>query len=406
MKILIVDDEYDKVGEIVSVAREISKDIEFEHATTAVEARERICNVEYDFLIVDLNLPSVVGDAPSENGGVDFVRMMFHDSRSKIPGAIEFLTGKEDGLEASSQLVDSVGGRLTRYGYGANEWKKIMRGRLEMALKRRARARPKIDVVVVAALRGVELEAVLALPYSWSSVAYPEESVTHYFGSVESDGRVISVVAAAAMRKGMASSAALASRMVAIFRPSVVVMPGICAGMADKTNFGDVVVADPAWDWGSGKRVSDEDGRRFLLSPHQAALHPLLRRVAQDLATDQDTTRRILQGWPDGLPEGKLAVHIGPFASGASVLADGETIDDIKRHQNRDVVAVDMEAYAVMDAVSYSAGSFESRAIAIKSVCDFADGSKGDKWQKYAAFTSAAFMDQMLRDENFKQLIR
>ncbi len=34
-------------------------------------------------------------------------------------------------------------------------------------------------------------------------------------------------------------------------------------------------------------------------------------------------------------------------------------------------------------------------ALAIKSVCDFADAHKGDNWQAYAAYTSAAFFNQL-----------
>ncbi|WP_115552831.1 hypothetical protein [Xanthomonas arboricola] len=405
MKILIVDDEYDKIADIIAVVRQAVPAIECEHVTTAVEARDRVSKYEYDFMVVDLNLPSVLGEPPSANGGIELVRMLLLDSRCKIPNAIEFLTGKDDGLEESSQAVDSVGGRLTRYISDANDWKKILRGRVEMAMRQRARARPRVDVAIIAALRDVELEAVLSLPYGWKSVAYPEDSVTYYLGSFKANGRLINVAAAAAMRKGMASSAALASRMLSTFRPSLVVMPGICAGMVGKTRFGDIVVADPAWDWGSGKRVSDEDGRRFLLSPHQTPLHPSLRRIVLELTSDHEVAKRISAGWEGESPEGKLGTYIGPFASGASVLADGETMREIKLHQNRDVLGVDMEAYAVMDAVSYSAGPHEARAISIKSVCDFADGEKGDKWQRYAAYTSASFMDEVLRSEGFSQLI-
>ncbi len=57
--------------------------------------------------------------------------------------------------------------------------------------------------------------------------------------------------------------------------------------------------------------------------------------------------------------------------------------------QNRELIAVEMEAYAVMSAVEYSTSS--AKAVIIKSVCDFGTSAKDDRWQKYAAFTSARF---------------
>jgi nucleoside phosphorylase len=36
--------------------------------------------------------------------------------------------------------------------------------------------------------------------------------------------------------------------------------------------------------------------------------------------------------------------------------------------------------------------------IVVKSVCDFGDNKKNDKWQKYAAHTSAQFIFHMIFD--------
>lgn len=39
--------------------------------------------------------------------------------------------------------------------------------------------------------------------------------------------------------------------------------------------------------------------------------------------------------------------------------------------------------------------------IAIKSLCDFADATKSDDWQEYAAFTGARFFDILIRSGDF-----
>ncbi|MCC5084768.1 hypothetical protein [Xanthomonas campestris] len=406
MKILIVDDEYEKIGEIAAVIREVSSSILIDQVTTSTAARLKLRECLYDLMIVDLNLPPAIGDAPTQECGIQLIELAQMDERCKLPMAIEFLTAQDQFFEAAEARVAEVGGRLSKYISGSLEWKRNLKGKLKFSLAHVERRSPVVDVAIVTALRETELEAVLELDYAWKVVRFEEDSAEYYFGSFVANGIIVKVVASSAMRKGIASSAALASRMLTKFRPSILVMPGICAGMKGKTNFGDIVVADPSWDWGSGKRTDGKEGPRFLLSPHQSSLHPQLSRAANQIASDRSVLGRISREWEGDVPSGQLRAHVGPLASGSSVLADGETIEDIRLQQNRDVLAVDMEAYGVMDAAGYAAGDEEVRAMVIKSVCDFADGEKGDGWHKYAAYTSAAFMHELIGSEPVLSYIR
>ena len=52
-------------------------------------------------------------------------------------------------------------------------------------------------------------------------------------------------------------------------------------------------------------------------------------------------------------------------------------------------MGIEVEAYGVM-AAAYDAPAREVRAFVMKSVCDFADQTKSDEHQAYAAYTSAA----------------
>jgi len=91
------------------------------------------------------------------------------------------------------------------------------------------------------------------------------------------------------------------------------------------------------------------------------------------------------------MPEGKLEVHLGPMASGASVLAHDRAIEPIVEG-HREVIAVEMEAYAVMAAADLCG----TTPLVIKSVCDFADAKKSDDWQVYASYTSASYLAHLL----------
>jgi nucleoside phosphorylase len=129
----------------------------------------------------------------------------------------------------------------------------------------------------------------------------------------------------------------------------------------------------------------------FRTGALQAVAEPALLEVAADVAEDANTKRQIRAGWEGGFPKGELSIRIGPMASGASVLAHADVVRSIQ-DQNRDLLAVEMEAYGVMAA----AAACEVSALAIKSVCDFADANKDDGWQDYAAYTSAAYFAELL----------
>jgi nucleoside phosphorylase len=164
-------------------------------------------------------------------------------------------------------------------------------------------------------------------------------------------------------------------------------MCGIAAGVSGRCEIGDVIVADPTWDWGSGK-IETVGGRSLLrAAPHQLALHSALRLKVQKLARDRTLLAEIRDGWPASKPNHELSVRIGPVASGAAVLADQHTLTEIER-QHRKLLSVEMESYGVYAAAN-EARIPQPLPISLKAICDFADQHKNDDHQAYAAYTSA-----------------
>ena len=403
IKILVVDDEYSKISAISEVAMSYDSSISIEHASTSTEARRKLQNSEFDLLIIDLNLPASLGSPPTRNGGLDFYDMMMID-RAILPPDIIFLSALEDGLTEAEQEVNDRGAIFCSYSEAVNTtWKRILLGKIKYALQRRVRlsvAAPRFDIAIMTALGDPELTAVLKLPYGWKPLRFADDPTGYHVGEITRGEGKFTVVAASARRKGMPSSAALASKMVSKFRPRYIVMLGICAGVKDKTNYGDVIVADPSWDWGSGKHAEKDDGTRvFMAAPYPHPLDTHISQLSMELGTDSKTAKCIQSGWQHDLPQGKLSIRVGPMASGAAVLATSDAMQPITA-QNREVLGVEMEAYAVMACADFACRPAPI-PIAIKSVCDFADAEKNDLWQTYAAYTCAAFFDILVKDENF-----
>lgn len=400
MKALIVDDEYAKAQKIAAAIAAATPSAEVVHVSTAHAARLELRAKKFELLLIDLNLPDVLGAAPTIQGGIQLFDMVLMDDQIHMPSEIAFISAKDDAVvEAQSQCIKR-GVSLIQFRPSDDSWTDAVTGRCILAERRSttaSRVRP-MDVAIVTALRSPELEAILALPYGWKRRKIDNDPTNYHFGSLRTSQGEISVVAATAQRKGMPSAAAISSRMSLLFQPKLLIMPGICAGVEGKVNMGDVVVADPTWDWGSGKQVEGLDNSIvFKAAAHQRPLKTSMAEHVVELIADSEVTARIRGGWTGPVPAGAFKVHVGPMASGASVVAHSKIIESIIEKQ-RDVLAIEMEAYAVMAAAEYS-GEPVPLAMAIKSVCDFGNSDKGDSWQKYAAYTSAAFVDELIRSD-------
>ncbi|MGY2284890.1 phosphorylase family protein [Pseudomonas gingeri] len=401
IKILVVDDEYAKISSISQVVMALDSSIKIEHASTSNEARRKLQENEYDLLIIDLNIPSTLGASPTRNGGLEFFDLLLLDNAILLPDVI-FLSALEDSLKEAEQAVNERGAIFCSYNASdSGVWKQILSGKIKYASQRRARinvASPRFDVVVMTALGEPELSAVLKLKYGWKPLRFGNDPTGYHVGEIPRARGSLSVVAASARRKGMPSSAALVSKMVARFQPKYVVMLGICAGVKGKTNYGDVIVADPSWDWGSGKHAETDDGARvFMAAPYPHPLDTHISQLAMEIGNEK-VARELQAGWDGDMPEGKLSIRVGPMASGAAVLATSDAMQPITA-QNREVLGVEMEAYAVMASADFSCKP-SPIPVAIKSVCDFADAEKNDLWQSYAAYTSAAFFNRLFTDEH------
>jgi nucleoside phosphorylase len=172
-------------------------------------------------------------------------------------------------------------------------------------------------------------------------------------------------------------------------------MVGICAGVKGRTNIGDIVVADPSWDWGSGKTKLGTNGEEFFHpAQYQMRLDESLRTTASELRSERELLCGIADGFGGDKPNIAPTIHIGAFASGAAVLQSRAAVEEIIQH-HKDLKAVDMEVYSVMYSC-HVASSPRPTCIAAKSVSDFGDDKKSDDFQEYAATISAGFLAKLL----------
>lgn len=218
-----------------------------------------------------------------------------------------------------------------------------------------------------------------------------EGDPTLYFEGRFSEGeKKVTVVAAAAAKMGMPACTALAMQMIHSCRPRHLAMVGIAAGI--RGNYGDILIAEQAFDYGSGKRRRAEDGTQiFEPAPEAIPIDRGLRARLAEFRTRRDVLQRIFDGWAGNKPK-ELTARIGAIGSGAAVLEDREIVSVLQSNQ-RKLIGIEMEIYGLFEAASVCSSPAPS-VFAVKSICDFADKDKNDEFQEYAAYTSAEFVRQ------------
>lgn len=403
LKILIVEDSPIKFDAI-------KKSIESEYSnnqiditnTDSINTTKRILHHHFfDLCILDINLPLRSNETPQVNSGkslLDEIHEMDHIY--KIPNFIIGLTSFEDIYLNSAEHFNRYFSSILLYEENSKLWKQQINKLIKKILlkdkfiKTLSQTANK-SICVVNALDSPEMEAVLNLPWDWSEHTVEFDPTSYYKATVVArSGNAYDIYIAASEHMGMPSVTSLAMKMICNFSPEYIGMTGISAGTKNEVSLGDVIVADPSWDWGSGKYVVEDGISLFKSSAYQFSLCSELRNKFRAMQRSKDYKKRIREGWKEEVPSSEFNLHIGPVASGSSVLADENLVKKI-RDQHRKMLGVEMEAFGIFSAAN-NAKIPQPKPFSIKSVCDFADEEKADDYHSYAAYTSAMTLKELV----------
>jgi nucleoside phosphorylase len=400
IKILLVEDELEKKRLLIEAALEASglslDDIDC--AADAFSAKKAIKKKKYDLLILDINIPARA-DCRSETGvGLDVLRYIRNNLQANPPTYIVGMTAYDDGLDAAENDFASPLWKLVRFSYNDLSWKEPLKQAITYLIFQNSPPYTTdgntyhTDIGIIVALEDEELDSIKNLNANWQEIAVPHDN-SRYLRGIFVEGDVkLDVVAVAAPKMGMSSSAVIATKLINAFRPRYLAMTGICAGVRDKTNIGDILVADPCFDWGSGKwvKLPNEQGLKFRPAPYPWRLDETLRSGVKKVSKLPDLIESNHASFPGKKPKKIPKVIVDAMASGGSVLQTTQLMQDVQE-QHKNLIGVEMESYAVFTAAEYSTAP-RPTCISIKSVCDFGDDKKSDHFHKYAAHTSAQFL--------------
>lgn len=391
MKILIIEDNNAKVERIIDriMAVNGTNRDDIEVAYTVSDGVEHLRSTNFDLLILDSLVPRRAGETATAESTVTLLTELRERATLRKPGHIIGLTAYDEGFRALQPIFAQQMWTIVRYSESSNDWSDQLAAAITWISQTKSAPLElayRNDVCMVAALMTPEFDALLRNGWDWSSAEPLDDTMFVHRGRFSSGGREFTALAAACSKMGMISAALLASKLIQLERPKYIAMVGICAGVKGRTNYGDPVIADPCWDWQSGKHVAKDGESAFEIRPEQLPLDQTLRARWEQLKADKQYWTDLKARWTNA-PDTDLRLRMGPAVSGSSVLADEHVLNDIKR-QHGGLTALEMEAYGVISA-AFVASKPKPIAFSCKSVCDFADESKDDRWQAYAAYTSA-----------------
>ncbi|NWO56034.1 phosphorylase family protein [Chromohalobacter israelensis] len=406
MKVLIVDDSSDKIRKILNVLIDsgLDEDRDIDVAYCARDAALLLESNDYGLMIIDLYLPIRLSEQPKMDGGAFLLKEIERRESLHRPEHILGLTAHDDAKKEAEPEFNKGLWTIAKISSSSNEWKEVIVEKVRYLIARNASqsqdAAPACDVLFVCALRNPELTQLkLALSSEWEEIALPNDA-TVYFRSVieKANGDKFSVIACSSPSMGMTASATLATKASLKFRPKVLAMTGMCAGREKEIELGECLVASKTWDYGSGKFFGQagNGNARFLASPYQLAVDPVVQTATELVMADRKLLDEIHDRFVGNSPDRRLALKFAPMASGAAVQADSQFFKSIVEHQDRKVVGIDMEAFGICWAARET---FEPRPIFLvcKGVSDFANEEKADSIQEYCSFTSACIALEIIK---------
>lgn len=415
IQILIVEDNPHKKINIVNTICDNSniKEADLKIVDCVKEAKKLLYNDYFDLMILDLVLPIESGmDADAKNGA-QFLEDIHSSPMIKPPIHIVGISGFSEKVNEYHEQFSKKLWNLIDYQADSVGWQDQLKTIIFHLVKTRERFiqssfnKHSYDIAIITALPHPELEAVLKLNGGkWEEVKIENDFIQYFKTTFSENGRIKTVIAATADQMGMTASSHLATKMILYFKPQYLFMAGIAAGIEGRgLGFGDILVAEQSWDYGSGKMVERE--RKSETEPADIYFEPDTRdiQLSADLKAKINTFKltkatildQIQNAWQGDTPQTKLQLHLGPIGSGSYVISSDSTLKDIKVH-HRKLLGVEMETFGVYYAASHSPEPV-TKAISIKSVSDYGDGKKNDKYQKYAAYTSAQFIYHFIMNQ-------
>lgn len=427
IRMLIIDDDPDKLASIEESVRttsllEASVRIHIDRAECFQQSTRRLDSSYYDVIILDLKIPILVGD----EARVEHSRSLYNYIRKIAPFKPFYILGltSADEAEVREIFTEKPDFTIERFSSGG-EWIEKLSRQINFVVNAKAglmnylNNNYGLDVLIVTARKSNEYDPILS-SIEWeggfSAPHHGLKGMHNRFGSVRigETFRKFGIICLDEM--GFSHSAAVTVDLVNMFRPRFMAMLGMCCGLKKlplpgddrqraRVKLGDVIVASETCCWDEGKYEDGDpkltksaffNNRAVNKYPDTEYWRFVERHIDENQATIESNIQEYYEGANldvicESLKGGvvfseKSVIHRRPIVSGACVIDSGKMIEEIEARFPR-AFGLEMEAHAFYSAIGCCAG-LKPRALVIKGVADFGDGTKTKSVQPLASTAS------------------
>lgn len=250
-----------------------------------------------------------------------------------------------------------------------------------------------VDVVLQLAVADEKRRAYQVLNLREEKDEYLKEyNLSYQETTIKGDARDYHVVVVTQTTMGMTDASRTTTAAILAFRPRLIVMTGICAGLKEKTSLCDLIAVKNTFDYSFGKLFIDKLEHR----PEPLAINPGLTNFvnANLLNNAESIFVEINNNYHGDAPSG-CRIHFASMGSGPWVVDNPSVFSEIRDHIVGNCISLDMEAYGVAAA----AHQLRTPWFILKSVQDYADGEKNSaetKSRAYAAYSSTYILQRYL----------
>lgn len=383
MNILIIEDKPEKIKLYEEhihewhVKNELGNSVKIDKARYMAEANQYIYKNKYDLIIFDIYIPFYEQDTEEVNVTKDII-FAVNGSQNKSTEAIVItaLPSPDDNSIFNDNNIVYV-----CFDEG-NVWQDTLTRKLI-----RVAEKTRFDFIILCALSKERkaYESTDAITGQLKSIAglnCQEMTIGNRKG-----------LCIKPTRMGLVNMAITATRAISMFEPEFVGMTGICAGKSNNANMLDVLICSHAWDYQTGKYVNG----KFLQEPYQIPLPNEQQTLVSQFIERANLKSNIIQSFEHIDDAVKMTVRSGPIASGSSVVADADKMEEIKE-QHRKMLGLEMEIMAMYEAAAQA--ECQPKCLAIKTATDFGDINKSntEDYQEVGSVMSARCMVEFIKE--------
>lgn len=385
MKVLILEDNNEKAVAIEEAIKSVQPAIDTHRVDYFIDFFKCVIKDHYDLIVVDLLVPRYDKENEPENITSDIIETVRDvdcvNFRTPVIAITQFLAAAEDNFEELNHKDIYV----VTYNALDDRWKQTLQGRVRACIECQS-----YDFIIICALPKETS--------GFSQAGFPVGSFTSLHGMECRDLKLgtLSGLIITLPRMGLVNCAITTSRAIDIFKPKLVAMSGICAGVKGEVKIYDVVIPDSCQQHDFGKWGVDD----FQSESYTVQISNETKLIVKQLADDQQFNKRItdsIKPKRSQIPECDdhfcFRMFTAHSSSGSAVIAD-EKIVALIREQHRKTKTFEMESYAVYEAARLS--PLSPIFFSVKAVVDNGDEHKGDEYHEVACILAASVASELI----------